>query len=241
MSISPPPANPVLDAYETFVRETPLVTRYILISQVITWIISFFMDLSLAVANVPQFTIFKFELYRIILSPFICPGLFSLVFAYLSFTENGRRLEFSMGSTAFACLILTIGIISNLGHLMVTILLYGVTGSEEWLLLPSQGIWIILFGVIAIECSQAPSNSMRKLFFFTVPTLYYPLALFGLFSLLGGFQLPYLLSIGVGYAYGYVTSLPLLSFLSRLLLICMYLFMYVLLILSCAAAVTWTD
>jgi hypothetical protein len=43
---------------------------------------------------------------------------------------------------------------------------------------------------------------MRKLFFFSVPTLYYPLALFGLFSIFGGFQFSYLLSIGVGYAYG---------------------------------------
>jgi membrane associated rhomboid family serine protease len=202
MSDSPPPTNPVLDAYERFVREVPLVTRCVLISQVVTLFLSFFLDLSFAVANIPHFTIFKLELYRIFLSPFICPGVLSLVFAYISFVDNGRRLEFSMGSAAFGCLLLTIGTVTNVAFLVLCFLLYGITGSNTWLFSPSQGIWIILFAVIAIECSKAPENSMRKLFFFSVPTLYYPLALFGLFSIFGGFQFSYLLSIGVGYAYG---------------------------------------
>jgi membrane associated rhomboid family serine protease len=207
MSNSPPPANPVLNAYETFIRETPLVTRYVLTSQFVTWVFSFFADPSFAVANIPHFTVFKFELYRIVLSPFICPGLFSLIFAYMSFVDNGRRLEFSMGSTAFGCLLLTIGVLTNLAYLIVSFLLYGLTGNQGLLFLPSLGIWLILFGVIAIECSKAPQNSVRRLFFFNVPTLYYPLALFGLFSLFGGFQLSYLLSIGVGYAHGCVVHL----------------------------------
>lgn len=202
MSDPPPQVNPVLNAYENFIRETPLVTRYVITSQAVTWIITFMVDLSKALANTPYFTVYYFEIYRILLSPFVCPGFISLVFAYLSFTENGRRLEFSMGSASFATLLLSIGIVTNTLYLVLSFALYFITGSLLWLFAPSIGIWIILFGIIAIECSEAPQSSMRKLFFFTVPTIYYPLALFGLFSLLGGFQLSYLLSIGVGYAYG---------------------------------------
>jgi hypothetical protein len=62
-----------------------------------------------------------------------------------------------------------------------------------------------LFGVISIECSQAPPQSIRRLFFMPVSATYYPLALFGLFSLMGTFfDLSYLISVAVGYAYGYV-------------------------------------
>lgn len=154
--------------------------------------------------NIPQFTVFRFELYRIVLSPFICPGLFSLIFAYISFVDNGRRLEFSMGSTAFFVLTMMIGVLTNLAFIALIFLLYGITGSHSLLILPSVGIWIILFGIIAIECSNAPPDSKRRLFFYDVPTQYYPLALFGLFSLLGGFSLSHLISIGVGFAYGYV-------------------------------------
>jgi hypothetical protein len=44
---------------------------------------------------------------------------------------------------------------------------------------------------------------MRKLLFFTVPTIYYPLALLVLFSFIGGFSLSHLISIAVGYGFGY--------------------------------------
>jgi hypothetical protein len=44
---------------------------------------------------------------------------------------------------------------------------------------------------------------MRKVFVFTVPTIYYPLALLGIFSLIGGFSFNYLISIGVGYLFGF--------------------------------------
>jgi membrane associated rhomboid family serine protease len=207
----PPDDNPILKGYESFVRQTPLVTRCLLQSQAITWVISFFIDFSLAVGNVPQFTIFKFEIYRILLSPFICPNLMSLVFAYISFADSGRRMEHTMGSTAFGMLILTMGILVNLLHLLVCFLLNAVTGSPSWLFLNCVGVWVIIFALLSVECSQASTTSTRRLFFFSVPTRYYPLALLALFSLLGSFQLAYLLSIGVGLVYqqGYLVALKL--------------------------------
>lgn len=211
MADAPPPPddNPILKAYESFVRQTPLVTRFLLQSQAITWVLSFFIDLSLAVGNVPHFTIFKFEIYRIVLSPFICQNLMSLVFAYISFADNGRRMEHTMGSTAFGSLILTLGILVNVLHILLCFLLNAITGSPSWLFLHCAGLWIIIFGLLSIECSQAPATSMRRLFFFTVPTRYYPLALLVLFSFLGGFQLAFLLSIGLGVLYqqGYLDAL----------------------------------
>jgi membrane associated rhomboid family serine protease len=200
-----PPNNPILESYLNFKKETPLVTRYVLTSQLICFLISYIFDPTDAAANIPYFTIRQFEVYRIILSPFLCNRFFSLVFAYFNFTENGRRLELSMGSTAFFCLIFTIGILTNLIYIAVAFLLNAITGSESLLFLPASGIWIILFGVISIECSQAPPQSIRRLFFMPVSATYYPLALLGLFSLMGTFfDLSYLISVAVGYAYGYV-------------------------------------
>lgn len=57
--------------------------------------------------------------------------------------------------------------------------------------------------MIAVECSNAPRDSSRRLFFLVVPTIYYPCAIFVLFTLFSGFSLAYLLSVGAGYAYGY--------------------------------------
>lgn len=67
----------------------------------------------------------------------------------------------------------------------------------------SVGIWTVLLGIIAVECSGAPPDTKRRLFFFEVPTVYYPLVLLALFSMFAGVKLAYCLGVAVGYAYGY--------------------------------------
>lgn len=186
-----------------FVRDTPLVTRYTITTLFISWLLSWFVDLSYAVSNIPLFTVFKFELYRILFSPLVCTSILSLIFAYMSFTDNGKRLEHSIGSTAFAVLIATLGCVSNLAFLALCVVLYYATGNQLWLHANSSGIWIVLLGLIAIECSGAPADTKRRLFVFEVPVVYYPLAILLLFSLFGGPNLSYMFSVGVGYAYGY--------------------------------------
>jgi membrane associated rhomboid family serine protease len=201
-SILPPDDNPILKAYENFVRSTPFVTRRLVQVQAITWILSLWIDLGLVVGNVPQFTVFHYEVYRLILSPFICTSFISLIFCFIGFADYGKRLEYSMGSTAFAILLAVIGLTVNLLHLAICLLMYGIEGGNpKWLFLPCFGVWILIFGLLSIECSQLPASSTRRLFVVEVPIRYYPLALLVLFSLFGGFQSSYVLSIGIGYAY----------------------------------------
>ena len=107
-----------------------------------------------------------------------------------------------MGSTAFAILLATIGWTVNLWHLAICLSMYGIDGENpKWLFLPCFGVWILIFGLLSIECSQLPASTTRRLFVVEVPIRYYPLALLVLFSLFGGFQLSYVLSIVIGYAY----------------------------------------
>ena len=61
----------------------------------------------------------------------------------------------------------------------------------------------MLFGLIAIECSDPLAEPTRQLFMlpYAIPTKYYPLALFALFSLLGGPDLGHAMGLGMGYLY----------------------------------------
>jgi membrane associated rhomboid family serine protease len=201
----PPPPNPVLTAYENFMQSTPLVTRSILSIQVASYIFSWFVNPHYALANIPQFTLFQYEIYRVFTSPLVNTSLFSLVFSFLSFLQHGKRLEHSMGSTAFAWLCLTIGGLTNVAFLSLSLALYLLSGQDTaYMFSAASGIWLILFGIIAIECIQAPRTALRRLLFFEVPVLYYPFAIYAFFALLSAsMSFPFLLSIGVGYAYGY--------------------------------------
>lgn len=201
----PPPSNPVLTAYEGFTQNTPLVTRYILSIQCISYVVSWFVNPHYALANIPQFVLYQLEVYRLVLSPLVNTSIISLVFAFLSFMDHGKRLEFSMGSTAFAWLCLTIGGLTNVAFFLLCLAGYALSGQDtSFLFASAAGIWLILFGIIAIECAQAPRATKRRLFFVDVPVLFYPLALYLLFAFLSGSpSIPYLVSISVGYGYGY--------------------------------------
>lgn len=108
-----------------------------------------------------------------------------------------------MGSCAFLWLMMTLCFTTNIIFLAICFLLCGLSGGEQaYLYMQSTSIWIILFGLISIDAAKAPAGSKRRLFFCDVPTLYYPLGLLGIFSLLGGFSLAFCISTGVGYAYG---------------------------------------
>jgi membrane associated rhomboid family serine protease len=199
----PPPPNPVLTAYESYLRDTPLITRYVLNATVISYFTSFFFNPAFLLANIPVFTIFKFQLYRIVTSPLICTDILSLFFTFMGFMNHGVRLEQSMGSSLFAALFFTLTIVTNILFLILSILLWGVTNSSNYLAAASLGIWTVLLGIIAVECSEAPRDTKRRLFFIEVPALYYPLVLLALFSMFAGVKLPYCLGVAVGYAYGH--------------------------------------
>lgn len=199
----PPQPNPVSTAYESYVRDTPLITRYVLNATVISFFTGFFFSPAYLLANIPLFTIFKFQLYRILTSPLICTDILSLFFTFMGFMNHGVKLEQSMGSSLFACLFFTLTIVTNILFLIISILLWGLTNSDSYLAGASLGIWTVLLGIIAVECSEAPPDTKRRLFFFEVPALYYPLVLLALFSLFAGPKLPYCLGVAVGYAYGY--------------------------------------
>ena len=198
------PPNPFLTTYENFVQRTPLVTRYILTTLSITYVLSFAFDPTYALSCIPYHTIFKFQLYRLITSSLLCTNALSLLFAFLSFGDTGRRMEHGLGSAAMGNLICTLSVIINASYVVLSLLAYGMSGNKMSIAIPNNsGFWPVLLAIIAIECSTAPIDSVRRLFgAYEIRTRYYPLLLLGLFTLFGGFHLAYGLGVAVGYAYG---------------------------------------
>ena len=198
----PPPPNPVLSAYENFVQTTPLVTRYVLTAWCITYLTSWIINPSMILSCIPYYTIYKFQLYRIVTSSLVCTSIISLVFGYISFAESGKKLEHGLGSTAFGMLLLTLTVLTNVSYLTVMVLLTSASADDS--AASASGAWTLLLSVIALECSSAPPDHVRYVFNLAIKTRYYPLVLLGLFTLFGGLHslVPYGMAVGVGYAYG---------------------------------------
>ena len=223
MSQQPAP-NPVMEFYNKWSDKTPFFTRTIVIIIVSEFILSFFLPLEDYLGNVTRYTIFSFEIYRIILSPLVGNSLITLILTLMSFPSMGSRLENSMGSASYLSLLGTVSITTNILFSTICLLLYMV-GTRSAMYWGCQGFWTILFSLITIEClqvvivstllvffilkhsfitmfwSQQMPDAPRRLLFIPVdiPSKYMPVAMYVLFSLFGGPQLSYAVAILVGY------------------------------------------
>jgi membrane associated rhomboid family serine protease len=93
--------NPYMDFYTKWSEKTPFVTRTITLGIIIQYLLSFFIPLENYLGNVPQYSLFKFEIYRLILSPFVGNSILTLVLVIMSYPTLGSKMEWSMGSTSY--------------------------------------------------------------------------------------------------------------------------------------------
>jgi len=216
-STPPPPPNPLATAYENFVQQTPFVTQCLLSTVVVSYLLSWIVDYQYGLSNIPNFTLWEknWEIYRLLTSPLVNTSFLSVFFAISGFaslksttTTNDDtelcRLEQNLGSTAFAWLCVVQSVLSNLIFYWTCILLYMLTDNEKWLFQSASGIWMILIGLLALDCIDMPLQK-RRFLCFMVPTQYYPIMLYLLFALANdNLLLGYLISMGLGYGLGLV-------------------------------------
>lgn len=168
----------------------------------------------LVLGNIPFFTLWKFELYRIILSPLVGNSFFTIILAAMFFPVMGGRFENTMGSSSFLFMMTTLSILTNVLFCALTVLL-SVIGTPEAVLWSCSGFWAILFALITIECMQNPDQPRRILFIpVDIPSKYYPLILYAFISLVSfNFSLGFALAIVVGYLHskGYLDKLKMSS------------------------------
>lgn len=192
--------NPVAERYRQWARETPLVTRSLMQVLVVFYVASFFLN-TYALVNVPYFTIMSVELYRLLLAPFFTTSFFNLVFALMTLFRMGTTLEASLGSSALLVMLLTLALVTQVLFTAFA-LTVAILGYAEAMLWSAGGAWLLVIALLAIECLEDPRPT-RRLFFLPieVPTRYFPLALYALYSLFLGLRIDMLCALAVGYAY----------------------------------------
>merc|ERR1712086_117174 len=109
--------------------------------------------------------------------------------------------ENAMGTVPFAIRFLKLTIFINVLFSAVSLLL-GFLVFPSLLGSPSMGLWPVIFCDMVIQCYQAPEMPRNICCFpIAVKSKYYPLVIFGLFSLFFGPQFGLLTGLGVGYLY----------------------------------------
>ena len=146
--------NPILTFYREWSDKTPFVTRSAMILLLVTYLVSFPVDLDAYFGNVPYFSILNFEVYRLFLSPFVGNSIFNVVLMALFFPAMGARMESSIGSSAFLILMGTLSTMTNVAFVLICLFLYYVGNLALAVFYSCSGFWLVLFGLITMECLQ---------------------------------------------------------------------------------------
>ena len=203
--------NPYVDYYNRWCDSTPYVTRVSIVGIIVVYILSWFITLDRILANIPYFSLFYFEIYRLVLSPLVGNSILNVIIIMLFYPTMGARMENSIGSTNFVALLGMISISTNILFVIICLLLY-FSGYTEAILWPCMGFWDIIFGLITIECLALPDLPRQLMFIpVNIPSKYFPLVLYAFFAIFNGPSMDFALSILVGAAYskGYLDKLKL--------------------------------
>ena len=192
--------NPVNRAYLQWRARTPTVCRSCAVLLFGSYCLSWVLDLSGVLATTPFYVVRKYQVYRLLLSPWVGNSLLGALFAGLTIGDGvGPRLESSLGSVRLLWVVVASALCVN-GAFVALCYVVAVGGYVEAVLASADGAWSVVLALVTIECLSAPEASRRLLCLpVSVPRLYYPLALLGLFSLFNGVQLDLLLGVAFGY------------------------------------------
>jgi membrane associated rhomboid family serine protease len=197
-----------LHRYDGWASTKPFITRATCLTLVVFYLLGVFVDLEMALSNNLRYTVYKFEIYRLLTSALLSGGLINLIFGLMAMSQLGSALEYQSGSARFLALMGTLALCGNLAFLTVVFLL-SVLGQPDAEFMSASGFWNVLMPLMAVQCMATPDQP-RKLFFFPceIASKFYPLALFAILSLMSGLRLDMALGLGMGYAF----SLGKLSF-----------------------------
>ena len=195
--------NSFLDNLPFFIKWFMIITLFFFFFFFFTVYIAFYL------ANIPYYTIYQCQFWRLITTAFITTGLINLIFSLLIFYRYSINTEKDIGTIKYMlnffrnCLF--IQIIYSLITLLISLIIRNSILMKMKLTMGgvhNDGLWPILMCEITLFCLSNPERDMR---FFIFPCVfkakYYPLILFGIFTLLSNFNIDFEILSGIAFGF----------------------------------------
>ena len=197
--------NSIIDRLPFFIKIVVFSTLIFFLINLFTSYISFYL------INIPYFTIFHFQIWRLVTTPFITTGIINIILSLLFWYRDAVKLEEEIGTikymfnffimsffiqSLYCLLMLFISLIIQ--NTVILRLKLNAGGLEN------SGLWPILMCELTLLCLSNPDQEMR---FFCFPCIikakYYPLVLFCIFTIISGFNVDFEIICAIGYGFLY--------------------------------------
>ncbi len=195
---------------KSFLDNLPFFIKWFMIITLFFFLLNFFtVYIAFYLANIPYYTIYQCQFWRLITTAFITTGLINLIFSLLIFYRYSINTEKDIGTIKYMlnffrnCLF--IQIIYSLITLLISLIIRNSILMKMKLTMGgvhNDGLWPILMCEITLFCLSNPERDMR---FFIFPCVfkakYYPLILFGIFTLLSNFNIDFEILSGIAFGF----------------------------------------
>ena len=190
-------------------ESAPLFIKFYLITTFSLYILNIIFNcVPLSLSNIPLYTIYHFQIYRLITTVFMTTSIFQIILGLLCWIKSASSLEYSLGTIkyVFIFVINTIFIqilycfLSFIFSLFINSIDF-LSGKIQYNSTNNSSIWGTIMCEMTLLCISNPEISTKLLFFpCTVKAKAYPLLLFILNTIFNFFRID--LEVICGFLYG---------------------------------------
>ena len=202
------------DFIKGIIDKMPLFIRIVIFSTIILYITNLIIPfISFILSDIPYYTLFYVNIWRLITNSFMTTGLLSIIFSLIFWYSDAVKLEKEIGTIKYMLIFLMNTLCIQVLYCTLMLILSLITQNKSFLKLKmvyfnkrpiNSGLWPIAMCDLTLLCLSNPESS-KKLFLLPciVKAKYYPLFLLLLFSIINGLDYELFCAIGFGYLYHY--------------------------------------
>ena len=194
-------------------KNIPLFIRLITFITIILYILNFFIqNISFYLSNIPYFTIYKINLWRIMTTILITTDILNIILSLFFWIKYASELESSMGTIKYFLVFTMNSIIIQICYTLISYLIAFLINNKQFLLgkikdkndISNSGIWPYIICELTLLSLSNPNQNMKILFFpCQFRAKFYPILLFIIFSIMNSFVIDLEVLTGIIYAFLY--------------------------------------
>ena len=191
----------------------PLFIKLIVLITITLYIINrFAFNLSLYISNIPFYTIYKYQIWRLFSTSLMNTGIINIALSLVLWIKLGAILEDSTGTILYLFIFM---INSTLIQIIYTILIFIISliiKNKNILLLKldnnnnivtNSGIWPYIISELTLLSLSNPNQIIKLFFFPDIKAKFYPIIVFIIFALLNNLIIDLEVFCGILYSFLY--------------------------------------
>jgi membrane associated rhomboid family serine protease len=190
----------------------PLFIKLIVLITITLYIINrFAFNLSLYISNIPFYTIYKYQIWRLFSTSLMNTGIINIALSLVLWIKLGAILEDSTGTILYLFIFI---INSTLIQIIYTILIFVISlviKNKNILLLKldnnnivtNSGIWPYIISELTLLSLSNPNQIIKLFFFPDIKAKFYPIIVFIIFALLNNLIIDLEVFCGILYSFLY--------------------------------------